>query len=224
MPYVTRPGVPGERGFDTSQPNLTGADGVQLLQAGYTFGVRYIQNAAPSPDQPPIGTQELAALTGAGLGIMLVQYARATGWSVQTGTADGQAAAKNALALGVPPTATLWFDYALQGLSVADATAYADACFDGAVAGGMSPAALGGYFEPGVPLSDSQLYALKIGRYWRSGAIVPNVAHRGYQLLQLWPADILIPRNPPGKGNLEIDIDVVQQDYEKDVPLLIVSG
>ena len=80
----------------------------RLASAGLSFAGRYVGIGAPGPHD--LDATELEEITGAGLGVMPVQYARSSGWSEATGGEDGQAAARNALAAGVPPETTLWCD------------------------------------------------------------------------------------------------------------------
>jgi len=210
--YVPK-GLSNAWGWDTSE-TLDTAKAKTLAALGFKFGVRYVTNGS-SP--PSITAAELDALTSTGQGIMLVQFARKSGWSADTGHADGVTAAHAALAIGYPPGACLWFD--LNPCSADVAIAYCNAWYQGAVSGGMYGSALGGYFEPGVQLTSSQLYNnLTIARYWRSGGQVPNVDHRGYQLVQAWPGNTIVA---PG---IVIDYDMSQPDFLGSAPVAAFKG
>lgn len=60
-------------------------------------------------------------------------------------------------------------------------------------------------------LSDVQLYALKVTRYWHSVSRVPDPKTRGCCIRQLRPNDV----EPTG---VDIDVDVVEPDYEGGLP------
>jgi hypothetical protein len=200
-------------GFDTIT-KLTHATATQLASAGLSFAVRYVGLGPAGPDD--LDMAELLEVTDAGLGVMAVQYARTTGWSAQTGRADGQAAARNALAAGVLPEATLWCD--LEGrLPGADAAmAYAAQWYEAARSAGIEDPGL--YVGAGVPLTSEQLFhELPFRRYWRSFSQVPNVDVRGYQMLQLFPDDVAV-------GGVRVDLDVVQSDYLRNRPVWVVPG
>jgi hypothetical protein len=191
-----------------------------LANAGFTFAVRYIPCALPPPAPAvPLGKDELGWLIDAGLGVMLVQFWRDRDWSMQSGLADGAAAAKAVQALGLPTSTCVWFDYDLIKLSAAAGIEYANACFEGAVGGGLPGSALGGYFEPGVPLTAQQLFAdLHITRYWRTASQTPDVETRGYQFVQVWPGNIKMA------NGITIDIDFTQEDYLGSAPVWAAAG
>lgn len=191
-------------GFDTIA-KIDADAAARLADAGLCFAVRYVGLGEPGPRD--LDGTELDALTGAGVAVMAVQYARTDGWSAAAGRADGQAAARNALVAGLPSDATLWCDVEGAIPGVAAGLAYASAWYAGAAAEGW--AELGIYVGAGFapPISDSQLFhALPFRRYWRSFSQVQNVATRGYQVLQLFPDDQVI-------AGVRVDLDVVQSDY-----------
>ena len=211
MTLSLKPLSVGMLGFDTIEA-LSAAQAATLVKAGMKFGVRYVPLSGQSSPFA-IGKTELSALTQAGLGVMLVQFGRTSGWSESIGFADGQAAASYAISMGYPAGGCLWLDLANAG--TADACiAYANAWYKGAVAGGMFGAALGIYCEPGVPLTSSQLYhALSVSRYWKTAGRAPDVDVRGYQMLQLYPGNRTISQG------IYIDYDAVQSDYLGSYPV-----
>ncbi|HTD35752.1 MAG TPA: hypothetical protein VK665_19035, partial [Candidatus Elarobacter sp.] len=82
--------------------------------------------------------------------------------------------------------------------------AYANAWFDAVAAHGYVP---GVYIGDRAGLSGQQLFeALKFQHYWKSGSDVPDVAKRGYQMVQT------IPGNPSSIGGVSIDTNVTQTD------------
>jgi hypothetical protein len=191
-------------GFDTVA-KINAPQATRLAGTGLHFAVRYVGLAGPSPGS--LDALEVDLLTSSGLALMGVQYARTHDWSAETGRADGEAAARNALAAGLPPETTLWCDMegAIPGVDVA--IAYANAWYDGATSVGMNNP--GVYVGAGLapPLSDAELFhALPFQRYWRSFSAVSNVQARGYQMLQLYPGDQVI-------AGVQVDLDVVQSDY-----------
>lgn len=197
-------------GFDTIA-KLDAAMATRLASAGLAFGVRYVGLGEPGRDD--LDAAELQALTDAGLGVMAVQYARTNGWSGATGQADGEAAVRNALAAGVPAEATLWCD--MEGrLPRADvAIAYAVHWYEAAVNAGMPDPGL--YVGAGVPLTSEELFhELPFRRYWRSFSQVPNVEVRGYQMIQLFPGDVIV-------AGVRVDLDVVQSDYLQSRPVWV---
>jgi hypothetical protein len=191
-------------GFDTVA-KIDSPTAARLATSGLQFAVRYVGLRGPAPGS--LDARELDGLTGCGLAVMAVQHARTSDWSAETGRADGEAAARNALAAGLPPDTTLWCDMegAIPGAEVA--IAYGNAWHNGATSAGMNNP--GVYVGAGVapPLSEGELFhSLPFQRYWRSFSAVNNVQARGYQLLQLYPGDQVI-------AGVRLDLDVVQTDY-----------
>jgi len=91
-------------------------------------------------------------------------------------------------------------------MSPAQAIDYAASWHDGflSVAGSAGP---GLYVGAGVPLSSDELFhRLPFECYARSCSDVPNVARRGYRLLQLPPCDRTI-------DGMRVDVDVVCADF-----------
>jgi hypothetical protein len=151
--------------------------------------------------------EELAEVTGEGIGMWAIQFARTHGWSEETGAADGAAAVRNALAAGFPPGSVVEMD--LEGKIPLELQApYANCWYEAATREGGGE--LAGYIGEGVLLSASQLFhELAFRRYHRSMSQVPNVDVRGYQMLQLFPDDQELAVLPGRR----FDLDVVQGDY-----------
>ena len=200
-------------GFDTIA-RLEPAAAGRLAAAGLAFAVSYVSLREGGPG--PLDAAHVELLAGAGLRVMPVQFARTSGWSAKSGQADGAAAARNALAVGLPPGVTLWCD--LEGaIPSADiAIAYANAWVEAATAAGAEDPGL--YVGAGLPLTGDELFErLAVRRYWRSFSAVPNIARRGYQMLQLFPGDQLVE-------GIRVDLDVVQSDYFGDRPRWAAAG
>lgn len=215
--------LPPSLGFDTSGV-LTAAQYRALRGIGFAWCCRYVPLANQSPTAPGVlQPAELQAALTAGLGVMLVQFSRDRDWSAATGAADGKAAARYLLGLGIPPTVCLWAD---QGVAPsADVTlAYLNAWVDAALQAGMGTASLGVYFEPGCPLSAEARYQkVALSRYWATAAQDPNrfPTRRGCQLVQLWGSDRGEYQPIPG---VMIDADVAQHDWLGDAPVAVFSS
>jgi hypothetical protein len=215
--FATKAATIGMIGFDTSE-RLDAAQAATLVALGMKFGVRYV---AQSYQAPSVGITEaeLEALTNAGLAMMLVQFARTSDWTATTGASDGTAAAKNALAVGYPNNACLWLDLEGSLPNAATTTAYVNAWYHAAASAGMDASALGVYVGPGVPLTSEQLYQdLYLSRYWKAGAMVPDVATRYFQMLQLYKGNVTVA---PG---IVIDWDVIEEDFLNGIPVLCVKA
>lgn len=199
----------GAKGVDTDT-KLTLASATALHQAGADFVVRYVSLGSPDA-AGDLSPSEVVAITQAGLALMVVQHVRALGWTptASLGSQYGTAAASDALACGYPKGCTLWCD--LEGVNVnanaADVSAYVNAWCVAVSAKGFEA---GLYVGGGSILNSSQLYATSAVRYWRSFSQVPNVANRGYCMLQLYPTTSL--------AGVAVDIDVVCGDYRGGYP------
>lgn len=202
MSYIAK-ALPVCFGCDTSA-HLNATQAATIAAANLKFIVRTVPYSGGGSDQV-IDATELAALTAAGLGVLLYQTSRTSGWSATTGQQDGAAAAHAALSLGYPSTCTLYCDLSLTTAAIS--ISYVNEWCSGAVAAGMNPSALGLYCEPGVPLTSEQLYSLSVQRYWRTGGTAQNVDTRGYSMIQAWPGNITLS---PG---IVIDYNMAQGDY-----------
>jgi hypothetical protein len=173
----------GALGFDADTP-LTPTACAGLLAAGMSFGIRYVGFADQRSTSDDLTFAEVQDILAAGLALMVVQHVRYPGWSPSAalGAADGDAAVKHAIAVGVGPGTCLWCD--LEGIrgSAADTIAHANAWTAAVRAGGYDP---GVYVGAGVPLTGKQLFEdLTVRRYWKSLSQVPEVETRGYQMVQ----------------------------------------
>lgn len=203
----------GAIGFDTDT-KLDTATCAALAAAGMKFALRYLSLEAPSLTD--LTAAETETILDSGLALMPVQHVRSPGWtpSATTGETDGTRAASNATSAGLPPGLCLWCD--LEGVkgTAADAIAHANAWTAAVRNAGYEP---GLYVGAGVPLTATQLFrGLTVTRYWRSFSAVPNVARRGYQMLQLYPETTI--------AGIRVDLDVIQSDYLGDRPLWVQGG
>lgn len=191
-------------GCDTDT-KIDAAAAAAVVAAGLSFVRRYVSlgSAASSGD---LDGGEVGVITSTPLAVMSVQHGRSIGWSEATGRADGQNAARHHLGAGLPKDVSLGCD--LEGLfsSKAQVIDYGGGWFDAAIAEGCTW--LDAYIGSGVPLSSLELRQdLAFHLYWRSASDVPDVAVRGYAMIQLSPLDVVTI------GGVLVDLDVVQTDH-----------
>jgi hypothetical protein len=178
-----------------------------LAGAGYAAIGRYI-NLSEGLGGYSITPDELDGITRS-LGCWAIQEARTGGWSDVAGFEDGRAAARNALAAGFPPGTRLVCDFE-GSIPHTVAIGYANQWHRGALIDAGSAFSPAIYIGAGVPLDSQALFHnLAFRSYWRALSQVPNVAQRGYQLLQLFPDD----QEVLGPGRGRFDLNVAQSDY-----------
>jgi len=151
--------------------------------------------------------QEATDILNSGLALMPVQHARKHGWSPnQTlGQKDGQEASANAETVGFPDRVSLWCD--LEGVNrsaqAQDVIDYCEAWYEAVSAAGYIP---GLYVGAEGLLNGRQLYDLSFQHYWRSQSQVPDIPHRGYQVIQFGPSLQI--------NGVWIDLDVALNDNQ----------
>jgi hypothetical protein len=184
LPGTVISAAPGVLGFDTDGI-VTPAAAALFVADGYRFCIRYVSRAeAQGPAD--LSASEALDILGSGLALSVVQHPRAAGWtpSRALGSQDGSRAAQHAVALGFPPGVNIWCD--LEGVATATpAQAVIDHCnawFDAVSASGYVP---GVYVGADAILDGDALHRqLKFAHYWKSLSTVPDIAVRGYQLVQ----------------------------------------
>ncbi len=198
--------APGLLGFDTNTPVSTGA-AKAFRHSGFSFCVRYLSRSTPQATGD-LSYAEAKAILAGGLALMVVQHVMRAGWipSAARGAQYGAAAAANAQATGLPPGVTVWLD--LEGISAGvsseDVIAYCNQWFDPVATAGYQP---GLYVGVNCGLDGDALYwRLKTRHYWRSGSAVPDLPHRGYQLVQR------ITQAPDVVNGIAIDRNVTYTD------------
>ena len=186
LPGTIQSAPSGVSGFDTDTV-LSAQTATQLRGAGFRFCVRYVSLDAPEPGDLSHG--EALSILDAGLALMAVQHVRSAGWAPTgaLGSAYGSAAATNARDVGFPVGVNVWCD--LEGIastfSADVVVSYCNAWYDAVSESGYVP---GLYVGAAAVLTGEQLYyELKFQHYWKSASSVPNVAVRGYQLIQAGP-------------------------------------
>lgn len=173
----------GSIGFDTdTQLNLDLAK--RFRQSGYQFCLRYLSLEAENSYD--LDHDEAQAILDAGLALMPVQHVRYAGWSpdASLGTQTGNNAADNMLRIGFPSRVNAWLD--LEGIdpdaAAKDVIDYCNSWYDAVAQPGYLP---GLYVGANSILDSQQLYSdLRFQHYWHSLSIVPDVAVRGYQMIQ----------------------------------------
>jgi hypothetical protein len=196
----------GSVGVDTDTP-LTATLATALANQKVDFVVRYLGS---------ITSAELSAIQSAGIGVSLVTYSRGPGWmpTAVMGASDGATDVSRLQALGVPPGTLLWIDLEGSGGTEPDTAAWVNARSAAIVAAGY---VAGLYVGSGCVLNSAQLYALPdITRYWRAfneGIPTPQC---GFCQMQLFPPNQMV-------SVIEVDFDVVQEDYENRLPTMLVA-
>jgi hypothetical protein len=191
-------------GIDTTT-KLTRASVRTLSAANIAYCMRYVSLTNGGWNDATLSSAEVDEITGEGMPLMVVQFARTSGWSAVTGRSDGAAAAINTQGVRVPPDVCLTCDLEGHLLSQRQALDYANAWHEGATTEGGTDLQI--YVGAGVPLTSGQLYHdLRFKGYMRSGSIVPDVDMRGYRMIQLDPLDQMI-------GGVLVDLSVVQSDH-----------
>ena len=177
----------------------------QFFTQGYKFCLRYLSRGQVSSQD--LTEQEAADILNSGLALMPVQHARKQGWSPNQvlGQQDGQEAVANAETVGFPERVSLWCDLegvksSIQSQNVID---YCEAWYKAVSAAGYIP---GLYVGAGALLTGQQLYDLPFQHYWRSQSQVPDIPHRGYQVIQLDPSIQV--------NGVWIDLDVALNDIQ----------
>ncbi|MGO8992371.1 MAG: glycoside hydrolase domain-containing protein [Polyangiaceae bacterium] len=196
----------GARGFDTATA-LDAATVAALKSAGFDFAVRYLGG---------VDVAEATLILNAGLGLQLVTYSAAPGWtpSAALGTLEGQTDVTQLRALGAPTGLTVWIDLEGAAGDAASVTDWVNARSGVLVSAGF---VAGLYVGNASVLDAAALYALpNVSRYWRAfNAGIPEPAC-GFCQMQLYPPSQVVQ-------GVDVDLDVVQEDYEGRLPTLLVA-
>ncbi len=177
----------------------------QFSTQGYKFCFRYLSRGQMSSQD--LTEQEATDILNSGLALMPVQHARKQGWSPNQalGQQDGQEASANAQTVGFPDRVSLWCD--LEGVNSSaqaqDVIDYCEAWYEAVSAAGYIP---GLYVGAEALLNGRQLYDLSFQHYWRSQSQVPDIPHRGYQVIQFGPSVQI--------NGVRIDLDVALNDNQ----------
>ena len=129
---------------------------------------------------------EANVILDAGLALMVVQHVAPENWSPSQalGTRNGKNAAKHVRQIGFPDGVNVWLDLEGAKTSTPHETmiAYCNAWFAEVEGAGFVP---GVYVRARAILTGNELFwRLTTKHYWKSGSRVPDIPHRGYQLIQ----------------------------------------
>jgi hypothetical protein len=184
LPGSVQSAPEGAIGFDTDSV-LTADSSQNFVGAGFSFAIRYL-SLGLIEYEGDLSSGEAERILQSGLALMAVQHVRDAGWipSRGLGREDGQNAAANARAVGLPPGVNIWLD--LEGVRFdtpsSDVIEHCNAWFAAVAAAGYVP---GLYVGANAVLSSDQVYYdLDVKHYWKSGSEVPSVADRGYCMVQ----------------------------------------
>ena len=202
---VVTPAAPGLQGIDANTV-LDAADCRAIRARGYSFCVRYVARGESLPDGD-LSTAEASVILDAGLALMPVQHVARSGWtpSRALGETNGKNAATHARDIGFPAGVNVWLD--LEGVkrsaTHASVIDYCNAWFAEVADAGFVP---GVYVGASAILTGDELFwRLRTRHYWKSGSTVPDIPHRGYQMIQK-----IIPNDKV--DGVEIDRNVTQND------------
>ena len=175
---------PGVHGFDTN--SVLNRSICEVAKArGFEFCIRYVsrQDVQPTGD---LSEAEANVILSAGLALMPVQHVAPENWSPSRalGIRNGKNAAKHTRQIGFPEGVNVWLDLEGAKTSTPHETmiAYCNAWFAEVEGAGFVP---GVYVGAGAILTGNELFwRLTTKHYWKSGSRVPDIPHRGYQLIQ----------------------------------------
>ncbi len=203
LPGTVATAATGLLGFDADAaiaPELAAT----FFSQGYRFCIRYLSRAA-AQGPSDLTAPEALGILAAGLALAPVQHVRAPGWSpsADLGASDGVYAAYHAFVLGFPAGVNVWCDLegVADGTVAAQVVAYCNSWYDAVAAAGYAP---GLYVGADAVLDGQALHdLLKFSHYWKSLSDVPDVAVRGYQMIQ---------SNEHTANGIGIDEDRTQND------------
>jgi Domain of unknown function (DUF1906) len=204
----------GHIGCDTDSV-ITATTAVACCKAGFAFAIRYLARTVPQRFGD-LRSEEAEAILGGGLGLMAVQHCDGQGWSptAASGKDYGVAAVINAQEVGLPPGVSVWVDLEgpLPSSPAAEVIAFCNAWYAEVADAGYVPGIYVGFDE--ILTSDQLYHRLRMRHYWKSASTVPDVAYRGYQMIQT-----LVPSPVYG---ISIDRNVVMGDNFGGLPAMVV--
>ena len=179
---------PGAIGFDINTP-LTAKTAKDYRARDFRFCVRYLTRAKSPGNPGDLTRAEAEIILASGLALMAVQHVASPGWvaSAELGDTYGLNAARNAQNGGLPPGVNVWLDLEELRLDTPRQAVidYCNAWFAQVEKTGYVS---GVYVGVNVVLSPDDLFLkLKTAHYWKSGSHVPDIPHRGWQMIQTIP-------------------------------------
>ena len=184
LPGIVTPALPGLHGFDTN--GVLGDASCRAAKArGFSFCLRYVSRG-DRQSASDLSEAEARTILNAGLALMPVQHVARDGWSPSKalGTVYGRNAAAHSLSIGFPPGMNVWLD--LEGAKPSTSHRividYCNAWFAEVASAGFAP---GIYIGARAVLTSEEIFwRLQTTHFWRSGSKVPDIPHRGYQMIQ----------------------------------------
>ena len=184
LPGQVVPAPPGLHGIDTN--TVLNESHCRAAKArGFSFCLRYVSRGEREQAKD-LQKQEARTILKAGLALMPVQHVAGAGWSPtkSLGTTYGRNAAAHVRQIGFPPGVNVWLD--LEGVKSSSSHASViDYCNEW-----IAEVASAG-FVPGVYIGarailtgDEIFWRLQAKHFWKSGSRVPDIPHRGYQMIQ----------------------------------------
>lgn len=176
-------------GVDTLA-TVSKTDALALVAKGAVFRLGYIDKVTP---------EEIADGQSVGLAFGPVTYALEF---------DGAHTVARLQALGIPQGVTVWLDVEGQNLDPGVMMSKIDTWAKTVQAAGYIA---GLYIGAGCPLTEDQLQALAVTRYWRSVSRVVQPTTRQTCMIQHRPPNVMVA------GKL-VDVDTIEADFEGAVP------
>jgi hypothetical protein len=222
MNYSVVDVAPGARGFDTIAA-LTADQYTAMYALGFTFRWGYLGD---------LHTTEIDTALANRVGIMVIQHARAVGWTVTQakGAEDGARAVRDALSAKLPQALPLWCDLESPATTATadDIAAYSDAWCQAVHGAGHNAEVYVGF---GLPCDAEHLWELPFTGYASSFSNVATPAHRGFKMRQLFASypkgecfvRDAFPHAPANVAGLQIDIDITQTDFLGSKPKMLVA-
>lgn len=175
------------KGFDTSSI-VSRAVANHFKADGYSFCIRYLSLFSKDDEvnDGDLTRKEADDILDSGLALMAVQHVRNPGWvpTASKGTQTGNHAANNAIFAGLPAGINIWLDLegVLVGTPAIDIIDYCNNWFAQVSAVGYVPGIYLGFDE--LLTGDQLFHSLSCQHYWKSPSFVPDVAIRGFQMIQ----------------------------------------
>lgn len=201
----------GARGTDSVQ-KVDAVHALALKAWGIDFVIRYLGAVTKS---------EVEGVLEAGLAFMPVTFGlrHGTPLNAALGATYGAGSVLQVKALDLPPGVTVWLDLEDCTGNADDVAAFVNAWCVPIKAAGFMP---GLYVGAGAVLSGAQLYKLAVVRYWQSlsreqdakGLIAEPGC--GWCMIQLFDSQTV--------AGVWVDIDVIQNDYSKRMPVWTIAA
>jgi hypothetical protein len=184
LPGQVFPAPPGLHGIDTNTV-LDDSHCRAAKARGFSFCLRYVARGEREQSHD-LHEAEARTILSAGLALMPVQHVARPGWSPtkNLGTTYGRNAAAHVREIGFPPGVNVWLD--LEGVKSSSSHAtvidYCNAWIEEVESAGFVP---GVYIGARAILTGEEIFwRLRAKHFWKSGSRVPDIPHRGYQLIQ----------------------------------------